>query len=101
MIDIETGQRWTFRDVESFSNQVANYFQKEGYRKGDVVALFMQNCPEYAGIWLGLSKLGVVTALINYNLRAEPLGHSITVGNAKAVIVGGDLQDGKALSNIA
>ena len=39
------------------SNSVAGYFHRQGYRKGDVVALFMENRPEYVCIWLGLSMV--------------------------------------------
>jgi len=38
-------------------NQVANYFLREGYEKGDSIALVMENRVEYAAIWLGLSKV--------------------------------------------
>lgn len=44
-------------------------------------------------IWLGLNKLGCVTALINYNLREDALRHAITVADSRAVIVGVDLLD--------
>lgn len=53
----------------------------------------MNNCIEYLCIWLGLSKLGVVSALINYNQRLHPLGHSIAIAKAKALIIGADLQE--------
>lgn len=43
---------------------------------------------------LGLSKIGVVTALINYNLRQKSLIHSIEVAECRAVIYGDTLQDG-------
>lgn len=67
------------------------HFKDKGFRKGDCVALLMANRPEYVAIWLGLSKIGVVTALINTNLRRETLLHSIKVANAKAIIVGTEL----------
>ena len=37
---------------------------------------------------LGLSKLGIVCAFINTNLRSKSLQHCIEVSGAKAVIVG-------------
>lgn len=36
-------------------------------------------------------QLGIVTALINYNLRSQPLLHSLEVGGVKAVICGTEL----------
>ena len=52
----------------------------------------MENRPEYVGIWYGLSKLGVITALINTNLRSKVLIHSIEVAQAKIVIYDEELE---------
>lgn len=54
----------------------------------------MEGCAEYVGTWLGLSKGGFVTALINTNLRQEVLVHSIQAAGCKAVIFGSELKDG-------
>lgn len=82
---------WTFQDVEDFSNRIGNYFKSQGYKKGDVVAVFLHSCPEFVCIWLGLSKIGVITALINNNLRLESLKHCISAADPRAVIFGSDL----------
>ncbi|XP_069678186.1 long-chain fatty acid transport protein 4-like [Periplaneta americana] len=84
-------RQWTFAEVEEFSNRIAHYFKSVGMKRGETVALFMDSKPEYVCIWLGLSKLGVVTALINSNLRQSPLIHSIKVANTRAIIVGSEL----------
>ncbi|KAK3908299.1 Long-chain fatty acid transport protein 4 [Frankliniella fusca] len=84
-------REWTFREVSEYSNRVANTFQSWGYVKGDVVAVFMNNCPEYVALWLGLSKLGVVSALINHNQRAKALVHSLAIAKSRAVVFGAEL----------
>lgn len=58
----------------------------QGLKRGDTISLLMENRPEYPAIWLGLSKIGVITALINNNLKNDPLSYSINVANSKAVI---------------
>ncbi|CAH1711812.1 unnamed protein product [Aphis gossypii] len=87
---------WRFIEVEQFSNQIANYFKEQGLKRGEIVALYMESCPEYVCIWLGLSKIGVTVALINNNLRAEALAHSIKVSNCSAVIIGKEQIDALA-----
>ena len=82
---------WTFQDVEDYSNRVANYFKSEGYKKGDKVALFLESCPEFVCLWLGLSKLGVITALINTNLRLDSLYHCVSTADVRAILYGSDL----------
>ncbi|GBM44709.1 Long-chain fatty acid transport protein 4 [Araneus ventricosus] len=81
-------EKWTYQMVDELSNKVANYFASRGYSKGDEVALLLDNCPEYVCIWLGLAKIGVVTALINTNLKRDSLGHSINCIDVKALIFG-------------
>ncbi|XP_071533896.1 long-chain fatty acid transport protein 4 isoform X4 [Panulirus ornatus] len=91
-------QAWTFHQVDELSNRVGNYFSEKGLKHGDAVALFMENCVEYVCIWLGLTKIGAVPALINYNLRFDSLRHCIKVAYCKAVICGAELQE--AISDI-
>lgn len=81
---------WTIRDLDAFSNKIGRSFQKLGYKKGDVVSLISYNSIEYVGIWLGLAKVGVITALINTNLRLQPLAHCIKAAKSKGVIFTGD-----------
>lgn len=87
-----------FFQLEDFSNKVANYFRQEGYQPGDSVALLLENRPEYVGLWLGLSKIGVITALINTNLVSGPLMHSLSAAHCKAIIYGSDFENGKLFS---
>ena len=74
---------------------MARYFRNRPLSRGDSVALVMEGCAEYVGTWLGLSKGGFVTALVNTNLRQEVLVHSIRSAGCKAVIFGSELKDGK------
>jgi solute carrier family 27 fatty acid transporter 1/4 len=81
--------------MEDYSNRIANLFlNKYNLRKGDCVALFMENKPEFIGIWLGLSKIGVISALVNTNLRTESLLHSINVAKSKVLIFDSSLELG-------
>lgn len=80
--------------MDEYSNKIANIFKEQGFRKGDTVALFLENCPEFVCIWLGLAKLGIIVPLINTNLRDQSLLHSINVAEAQAIIFGGDLFNG-------
>ncbi|XP_043576373.1 long-chain fatty acid transport protein 4 [Chiloscyllium plagiosum] len=86
-----TGVAWSFRDLDEFSNRVANCFREQGFRTGDVVALFMESRSEYVGLWLGMAKIGVEVALINFNLRMDALAHCINISRAKAIVFGGEL----------
>ena len=49
----------------------------------------MPNRLEYFAIWYGLSKIGVVTALINNQLSGLALAHCINIAAPACVIVDG------------
>ena len=81
-------ETWTFQELEEYSNRVAHFFLRAGYKPGQCVALFMENRIEFVGLWLGCTKIGLVPALINSNLAGQPLVHSIQAANARALITG-------------
>jgi fatty-acyl-CoA synthase len=85
------GRELSYRAMNEGANRYANWARGQGIGKGDVVALLMENRPEYIMAWLGLVKLGAVVALINTNLRGQPLAHSVGVARARHLILGAEL----------
>ena len=79
-------QVWTFNDLDLYSNKVANFFNKLGLQRGDKVAIYMQNRPEYTGVFIGLSKLGIEVPFINCNLTDKSLLHSLEIVSPKAIV---------------
>ncbi|XP_011365131.1 long-chain fatty acid transport protein 1 isoform X1 [Pteropus vampyrus] len=91
LVDAGSGVCWTFAKLDAYSNAVANVFHQLGLVSGDVVAIFLEGRPEFVGLWLGLAKMGVEAALLNVNLRHEPLAFCLGTSGAKALIFGGEL----------
>ena len=87
------GKTWTYGQLDGRANLYAHWAVSIGLKTGDVVALFMQNRPDYLAAWYGLTKVGVIVALINHNLHGPSLLHCITIAKSKAVIVGIELAD--------
>jgi fatty-acyl-CoA synthase len=83
----------TYAELDAGANRYARWAMGQGVKRGDAVALLMENRPEYLFAWLGLMKLGAIAALINTNLRGQPLAHSIGVSAARHLIVGAELAD--------
>lgn len=94
-----TGESWTFTQLDQLSNSVANWARSQGWVTGDVVALFMESRPLQVALWLGLAKVGVEAALINFNLRKDSLLHCIGVSRSRALVFGTELADGKKSKN--
>ncbi len=85
------GASLTYAEFEARANRYAHWAAAQGLKTGDTVALLMSNRPDYVACWMGLTKVGVATALINTNLVGGPLTHCINIANADHVIVSGDL----------
>uniref|UniRef100_A0A671R9L6 Very long-chain fatty acid transport protein n=1 Tax=Sinocyclocheilus anshuiensis TaxID=1608454 RepID=A0A671R9L6_9TELE len=88
-----TGETWTFSQLDQISNAVAHWALSQGWTAGDVVALFMESRPLQVALWLGLAKVGVEAALINFNLRRDSLLHCMGVSASRALVFGAELVD--------
>lgn len=84
-------RQYTYRQYDQAANQFARWAQAQGIKRGEPVALLMENRPEYLFAWLGIVKIGAIAALINTNLRGQPLAHSLSVSGAKHVVLGAEL----------
>ncbi|KAJ5622650.1 Isopenicillin N epimerase component 1 [Penicillium herquei] len=84
------GGSYTFRDVQEQACQYGHYFLSQGVKKGDLVALYLQNRIEFILAWLGLWSIGCAPAAINFNLSGEPLVHCLKCSGAKLLLVDDD-----------
>jgi fatty-acyl-CoA synthase len=81
------GKSLTYQQMDTMANRYAHWGRQRGLKAGDTVALFMPNRMEYLPIWLGLNKLGVVTALINNSLTGSGLAHCINISVSSLTLV--------------
>jgi fatty-acyl-CoA synthase len=84
------GRSVTFGEMNALANRVAHAALAAGLRRGDVVALMMENRPEFPMIWLGLAKAGIITALLNTSARDRVLKHALGQTQARALIFGAE-----------
>jgi len=89
----ETGDEISYAQFEAYANRVAHWAVGLGLNPGDTVALYMANRWEYVAIWYGLSKVGVMAALLNNQITGQSLAHCINVSDANHVIVEGELAE--------
>ena len=87
------GQRFSYREVDERANQYAHTFLARGIQPGDVCAMALENRPDFFFCWFGLTKIGAVTAFINYHLKGRALLHALEATAAKAVVIGEECLD--------
>src|SRR5438477_13126294 len=83
----------TYQALAERSNRYTRWALAQGLAKGDAVGLFMPNRPDYMAIWLGITRVGGVVALLNTNLTGPSLAHCINLVAPKHVIVATELID--------
>src|SRR5882724_2492095 len=90
---LSDGECLTYRALAERSARYARWAIAQGLTKGDAVCLLMPNRPEYMAIWLGITRVGGVGALINTNLAGPSLAHCINIVAPRHVIVAAELID--------
>ena len=81
----------TYQALAERSNRYTRWALAQGLAKGDAVGLFMPNRPDYMAIWLGITRVGGVVALLNTNLTGPSLAHCVNIVAPKHVIVAAEL----------
>ncbi len=84
-------REYTYQEINEAANRYSHLFLSRSIKKGDTVALLMENRPEYLIVHAGLAKIGAVPALLNNNIRGDVLVHAINIASAKVLIVGHEL----------
>jgi fatty-acyl-CoA synthase len=75
-------ETYSFTRLAYRINQYARWALAQEIAKGATVALMMRNRPEYAAIWLGLTRIGAIVALIGPELQGAALAHALAAAEA-------------------
>jgi len=70
------------------ANRLANYLLSVGIKKGDSVAIFIENRPELLISVLACSKVGAISAMLNTSQKGKVLAHSIDIAKPSFIISG-------------
>jgi fatty-acyl-CoA synthase len=81
----------TFGRLTERANRYARWALELELAKGEVVCLLMPNCPEYMAVWLGITRVGGVVALLNTNLSGVSLAHCIDIVGPGHIVVAKEL----------
>jgi fatty-acyl-CoA synthase len=93
---VSEAETLSFRGLADRVDRYARWALAQGVAAGDVVALLLANCPDYLAIWLGITRVGGVVALINTNLVGAALKHSLEIVAPRQIVVGAELIDAMA-----
>jgi acyl-CoA synthetase (AMP-forming)/AMP-acid ligase II len=91
LVDATTGHTVTYGMLLEGTRRLAAGLSHRGIRKGDVVAIYAPNLPEYAVVFHGVSRLGAVLTTINPTYTPEEITFQLKDAGARILITTGAL----------
>ena len=81
-----TGETLTYRELDERSNQSAQLFRKLGLKRGDAIAIFMENNIEFLPACWAAQRSGLYFTCISSRLTAGEVEYIVKDSNAKVLI---------------
>jgi fatty-acyl-CoA synthase len=78
---------FTFGALKDISDQLAQGMMSMGIKRGDKIAVWAHNIPEWVFLFLGISKLGAVMVPINPNARTRDLAYYLKTAEVKVLFL--------------
>ena len=72
------GLEISYAQLDRLTDLFASYLSRQGVKKGDRVALYLQNCPQYAICQIGAHKAGAIVVPCGPMFRAWELEEELT-----------------------
>jgi acyl-CoA synthetase (AMP-forming)/AMP-acid ligase II len=87
-VQVETGLRLTWAELNARTNRMANALLELGVRPGDRVALLLMNGPEMFESYAAIAKLGAIAVPLNWRLVPDELSVLLQDSGAVCLIFG-------------
>lgn len=88
LVELETGERYTYGKLNERANRLANFLRDElGVQPGDRVSILAKNSIVFIDLFYGLPKIGAIFAPFNWRLTSRELIFMINDLEPKVLIV--------------
>lgn len=77
-------ERFTFADIDKLARKTASFLREKGLKKGDKVAIWATNMPEYPILYFGCWLMGVIAVPLDIRTTQETL--KILLENARCTL---------------
>src|SRR5437016_9540811 len=78
--------RWSFQKLAACARAFANGLVRQDFKRGNTVALFAENSPEWIASALGIIRAGMVAVPLDVQLGDKTLVHVLQDSDARAII---------------
>ena len=92
--------RWTYQEYRERANAVARGLMALGLNKGDHIAVWAANLPEWLLLQMGAAKAGLVLVTVNPAYRAQELEYVLKQGDVVALFFMARIRDHDCLATV-
>jgi fatty-acyl-CoA synthase len=92
VIMAETGETLSYAELDARSNRVAQLFRSRGLKRGDVVALFLENHLRYLELAWGAQRSGLFYVCISCKLTAPEVDYILRDSGARLLVTQASLE---------
>jgi fatty-acyl-CoA synthase len=82
LVYVDRGLRWTFADLEREARVIGRGLIASGVQRGDRVAVWATNVPEWIVLQFALAKIGAILVTVNTSLRAREVEYLLQQSQA-------------------
>ncbi len=80
------GAQWTYAELDRLSDRFASLLYARGAERGDRIAVFLPNCPQFLIAFFGILKAGCVHVPINPLFKEYELAYELNDSGAEVVV---------------
>src|SRR5712691_1296156 len=91
---------WTYQEYRERANQVALGLMALGLNKGDHIAVWATNLPEWVLLEMAAAKAGLVLVTVNPAYRAHELEYVLKQGDVRALFLMAQVRDHDCLATL-
>ena len=84
---IDGDRKVTYRELQTYSDQLASALASMGIGKGDRIGLLAPNCIEFEVAFYGIVKAGAIASTLNSGYREREIAHQLNNSQAEVLIV--------------
>jgi fatty-acyl-CoA synthase len=86
LVDVPSGQRWSYAELDADTDAVALGLVAAGIGQGDRVGIWAPNCAEWVLIQYATAKIGAILVNINPAYRSHELGYVLAQSGVRLLV---------------
>ena len=86
-------KRYTYPELNALIENLAGYLNEVGIIRGDRVALYLPNCPQWIAVYYAIIRIGAVSVCVSSAYKRDEVKHLINDSKSSMLISSEELND--------